>query len=97
MKCSLCKNKKCCEGKNCTKINDAVALEYQKDENKKIMKIASKIEAEGHMKLTRLEELIIFCKEMNFKKIGIAFCICLENEAEILHKLLEKNFDVFSA
>ncbi len=60
------------------------------------MKIASKIEADGYMKQTRLEELIRFCKEMNFKKIGIAFCIGMENETEILHKLLEKNFDVFS-
>ena len=48
------------------------------------------------MKLTRLEELARFCSEMNFKKIGVAFCIGLEEEAKILHKILEKNFDVFS-
>jgi len=48
------------------------------------------------MKLTRLEELIIFCKKMNFKKVGIAFCIGLEEEAKILHRILEEHFDVYS-
>ncbi|ODS38913.1 hypothetical protein BEH94_06255 [Candidatus Altiarchaeales archaeon WOR_SM1_SCG] len=96
MKCALCENKICYEGKDCTKIKDNVISEYLGKENKKIMETASKIEAKGYMKLTRLEELIMFCKEMNFKKVGIAFCIGLEEEAKILHKILEKNFDVYS-
>ena len=48
------------------------------------------------MKYTRLEELILFSRKMDFKKLGIAFCIGLENEAEILQKLLKKYFEVES-
>ncbi len=96
MKCALCKTKKCYEGVDCTKIKDEIIPNYTKSENKKIMQISSKIESGGYMKLTRLEELIMFCNEMNFKKIGVAFCIGLEDEAKSLHEILEKNFDVYS-
>jgi uncharacterized metal-binding protein len=96
MKCAICKTKKCYEGKDCTKIKDAVTSKYGESENKKIMQISSKIESEGYMKLTRLEELILFCSEMNFKKIGVAFCIGLEEEARILHNILERKFGVYS-
>ena len=48
------------------------------------------------MKLTRLEELISFCKGMGYTTLGIAFCIGLESEARVLHELLEKYFEGYS-
>jgi len=97
MKCALCEKKDCYQGKDCTEIKEKVLEEYEKEENKRIMQIASGIEAEGYMRLTRLEELIRFCKEMNFKRIGIAFCIGLQDEAKILNNILENDFEVYSA
>ena len=46
---------------------------------------------------TRLEEIINFAKKMGYKKLGVAFCIGLMNEARILIPILEnRGFDVIS-
>lgn len=46
---------------------------------------------------TRLQETIEFCKRMDYKKLGLAFCSALQKEAFILNKILETNgFEVIS-
>ncbi|MDD2665732.1 MAG: DUF1847 domain-containing protein [Methanocellales archaeon] len=97
MKCALCDDKECYLGKDCTALKEKVVRKYEV-ENKKseIMTIAANLEARYYMKLTRLEELITFCKEMGYQTLGIAFCIGLESEARVLHELLEKDFEVYS-
>ncbi len=40
---------------------------------------------------TRLEETMKFAANCGFKKIGLAFCIALENEARIIEKVLRYN------
>jgi uncharacterized metal-binding protein len=55
------------------------------------------VESEGYCKLTRIEETILFAKKMNYKKLGIAFCTGLSNEAKILQDIfLNHDFDVES-
>ncbi|MDK2891656.1 DUF1847 domain-containing protein [Methanohalophilus sp.] len=93
MKCASCTHKECREGKDCTTITETLA--YTEDEQA-LMKAASEIEARYYMKKTRLEELILFAKEMGYKRIGLAFCIGLSNEAGIIAKILKKDFKVFS-
>jgi len=66
------------------------------DEDIRIMKTAAYIEGKGYMKLCRIEEVIKFAEMMNYRKIGIAFCIGLKNEAKTIHKILENKFDVVS-
>ncbi len=95
MKCALCRDKDCYGGKDCTSIKEEVRKEYT-GENLELMKAAAALESEGYMKLTRIEELISFCKSMGFKKLGMAFCIGFEREAEAIHKLLGKDFEVHS-
>ena len=71
--------------------------EYEKDFIRKIALNAARVEAEGYLRWTRIEETIEFAKRCGFKKIGIAFCIGLRNEARILTDILEKNgFEVCS-
>ena len=95
MKCASCKYKRCYEGKDCTDIKEQVKMKY-KGETFKIMKAAAKTEAESYMKKARLEELIYFAKDMGYKKLGLAFCIGLQREAEVINKILSKDFEVFS-
>ena len=45
---------------------------------------------EINMKLTRVEELFMFCKMMGYKKIGLAHCIGCIGEAKILAEMLEE-------
>ena len=95
MRCALCDDKECYQGKDCTDIKERVLAEG-KTEGLKIMRAAANLESRHYMKLTRLEELITFCKDMGYETLGIAFCIGLENEARMLHEILEKDFDVYS-
>ncbi|MDD2778250.1 MAG: DUF1847 domain-containing protein [Methanocellales archaeon] len=97
MRCALCDDKECYLGKDCTALKEKVVSTYEVEtEKSEIMKTAAHLEARHYMKLTRLEELITFCKEMGYKTLGIAFCIGLESEARVLHELLKKDFKVYS-
>lgn len=97
MDCALCEDKECYEGKDCTKGDIAQRTkEMYTGKNYQLMKTACHIEAEYYMKKTRLEELILFAKEMGYQILGIAFCIGMENEAKTIHKILAGEFDVHS-
>jgi len=95
MKCADCEEKECYEGKDCTSIKKETMKKYA-GEDKEVMEAATFLESNYYMKLTRLEELIEFCKKIGYKKLGLAFCIGLQNEAKIISKVLEKNFTVYS-
>ena len=46
---------------------------------------------------TRIKEIIDFCRQMKYKKIGLAFCVGLSKEANIFIKILKNNgFEVES-
>ena len=71
--------------------------EYEKPDIRKIHQTAAHIEVTGYMKWPRLKELIEFSKKMGYKKLGMAFCIGLHEEAKIITKILEHNgFEVVS-
>ena len=97
MNCALCNKKECYDGKDCLKENIALkAKEMYIGKCYKIMQAAAHIEAEYYMEKTRLEELILFAKEMGYERLGIAFCIGLENEARAVHEILARDFEVHS-
>jgi uncharacterized metal-binding protein len=97
MKCALCISKECYEGKDCTD-GDIIekARELYSGEHFVMLEKAALIEARHYMEKTRLEELILFVKEMEYNKLGLAFCIGLEDEAKRVHRILEKHFEVHS-
>ncbi|MFH1941072.1 MAG: DUF1847 domain-containing protein [bacterium] len=93
--CDACHKKKCDEGKDCSGQADEILQMYE-GENLKLATAASKIESKYYMQKTRLEEIILFSKEMSYRKLGIAFCIGLAEEAEILSKFIRRHFEVVS-
>ncbi|MFW9924391.1 MAG: DUF1847 domain-containing protein [Candidatus Thorarchaeota archaeon] len=101
MQCSKCSNLACSENKlekapeGCPSVDFASVFseakkEYQKSDVKKIHQVAAHIESNGYMKWPRVQELINFAKKMNYKHLGIAFCIGLKEETNVLTKILEK-------
>ena len=57
----------------------------------------AKIDKEPLTVRTRIELLVKFIKELKIKKIGIAFCVALSQEAYVLNKILKNNqLDVYS-
>jgi len=95
LSCDACKRKPCAEGEDCFGMSDQILLRYTQD-NLTLARAASKIEGQYYMKKTRLEEIILFAREMGLRRLGIAFCIGLSEEAKILADILRKYFDVVS-
>lgn len=74
------------------------ALErYQDERNHNIMVASAEVEYEGYCQWTRVQEIMEFAKKIGARKIGIANCIGLINEARIFAKILRSNgFEVYS-
>ena len=79
--------------------------EYDKPEVKEFARQASIQEFENYMNMPeglmsrnpRVEEVVQFAKKMGYRKLGVAFCVGLRGEAEILNTILEnRGFDVVS-
>lgn len=72
-----------------TELENAKEL-YKNDEFvSKFSSVAAEIEGTYYGKLTRVEEIIAFAKRIGVKKIGIATCIGLMNEAKTFAKILK--------
>ena len=99
--------------KNCpTKIKadiiEKAMSRYHDPQIAEFARVSSVVEAEAYMRTpwaprtvspatTRLEEIINFAEKMGYKKLGVAFCSGLMNEAKILIPILEnRGFDVVS-
>ena len=96
MKCDLCPAKNCSQGKDCWEIKGDIQNMYSSPEDQKILQVSTAIEGNYYLQKTRVEELIIFCREMNYRRLGVAFCLGLEKEAQILCTFLRKHFTVSS-
>ncbi|WP_101689560.1 DUF1847 domain-containing protein [Dysgonomonas massiliensis] len=87
-----------CPTTNLDKADLEWALErYDEGNNHSIMVASAEVEYEGYGKLTRVEEIMEFARKIGAKKIGIANCIGLINEARIFAKILRTNgFEAYS-
>jgi len=105
--CAQCAKKCCRTGSladapvNCPCLDpqqEQIREEYRREENARIASKSACTEAEGYCRLTRLEETMDFADRCGFHKLGLAFCVGLSREAEILSRVLRHNgFEVCSA
>ncbi len=95
-RCAKCKDKKCKGGKDCYKAARRQKDLYKKQGVWKLHKAASAIEARHYCQETRLAEIMLYAKEMKFKKLGLAFCVGMSEEARIVEDILSQEFDVVS-
>ncbi|WP_347490738.1 DUF1847 domain-containing protein [Desulfoscipio sp. XC116] len=95
MNCKGCKDRKCyVEGKTCFPWTEELEKAYSDPVNKKLLATATALEANFYMQLTRVEEVIRFAQEMEYHTIGIAHCIGLAREAEVIASIFEQWFAV---
>lgn len=92
--CLRCKDRACLRGEKCH-----LALMSRGDdlsgERLQILQLVNSITHEHEGKLCRLAELVSFCLEMKYERVGIAFCIELLKQAEIVSGVLRRFFKVF--
>lgn len=66
-------------------------------EEREIARVSAIVESSGYGRLTRIEEIMDFCKRMGYRKLGFAFCMGLHNEAKVVARIFRENgFDVVS-
>jgi len=94
-----------CPTKTKREVIEQALTEYDDPETKEFARQASIQEFEGYINLPegstprnpRVEEVAQFAKKMGYKKLGIASCIGLMDEAKTLTAILEnRGFDVVS-
>lgn len=96
MDCANCKlDNACYQGHSCYD-QGTVQPEYEDKEKLRILTVASELEAHYYMQITRLEEVIRFSRQMEYHRIGIAFCVGLSQEAKAIAAILSKHFKVES-
>jgi len=100
VKCAECKqepvNRCDKEGFDCTGGKLDLSA-YELEENKVAHRMSGHLQAEYGNDFSRLEELIEYCKNMEYKKLGLAFCVSLAEEAKIVSQILtDRGFDVRS-
>ena len=98
-KCAECRTHACyTKAVNCTGVGADEVLGSYTDEEKKIMEAAAYVEGTFYSNITRLEEIAEFAKKMGYKKLGLAFCIGLNDEAHYIARFYEqRGFEVASA
>jgi len=94
MDCLACNDRVCLKGQIC-RPGLRKGMENGSSETGLMLESSLDIISERERTLCRLTELIYFCLEMKYKKIGIAFCIELFEQTEILTRLLRRFFEVF--
>ena len=99
MNCADCKQKpknRChTEGYDC--LGGKLDLpEYTLAENRDFQNISDSMRSLHNDKLSRLEEIIRFSQAAGFQRLGLAFCIGMAEEAELVAQIFKKYFRVES-
>ncbi|MCR5176933.1 MAG: DUF1847 domain-containing protein [Anaerovibrio sp.] len=96
--CANCTSHACyTKGVNCTEYKDEDILSAYSDEEKKIMQAAAYVEGTFYSNITRLEETAEFAKAMNYKRLGMAFCIGFNAEAKYIARFFKnRGFEFYS-
>lgn len=107
IQCSYCAKKSCFVGDLSqapdfcpSKLNPGLMVEAKerlKDPDKRSMAQDVARTWKDYCKLTRVEETVLYAKLRGFKKLGLAFCVGLSQEAELFTNLLiNEGFEVVS-
>jgi uncharacterized metal-binding protein len=91
--CLACEDYKCVEGKPCD-LSLKLNPEPGNKEAENMLNSAMDISLEEERILCRISELIYFAIEMDYKKIGIAYCIDLAEPGGIVAQVMRRFFSV---
>ncbi len=92
--CVECVDRICLKGSNCAPQLGSMFSGEKYSKVRHSMEVTMDIAAETHRKLCRVAEFIYYCIGMEFKHVGIAFCVEMFRETEILTRLLRRFFTV---
>jgi uncharacterized metal-binding protein len=93
MDCVRCSKRLCLEGTPCPAWGDRT-LPRAEAGDEGMLEAAGDVTLERENVLCRISELVYFCLEMDYRKLGVAFCAELLEAAKTLTGLLRRHFTV---
>lgn len=91
--CLACTERSCLTG-NSAEDETAGGWDTLAKSDRRMLEAAMDISKENHRRLCRLSEIIYFCIEMSYSRIGLAYCTELEDASRILVNVIGRFFDV---
>ncbi len=96
-RCAPCQDKSCHRGVDCRPDeHPELASALADEELGPLLRAAARLEAEHYCKLGRIQEFLTFAQFAGFEHVGLAFCIGLAAEAEVIERYLSKHLKVSS-
>jgi len=95
-RCASCQARDCADGKDCFDTADHDRALYEDPGVARLHKAASAIEARHYCVEPRIREIMLFAREMGYRKLGLAFCVGLAPEAAIVAEILSQEFELVS-
>ena len=92
--CIQCMDRICLKGESCINAAENIYPVEEYEKHRHSMEVTVDISAETERKLCRIAEFIYYCLGMEYKHVGVAFCVEMFQEAEILTHLLRRFFKV---
>ncbi len=92
--CLDCKERVCLRGEECY-LGLMSSGDDLSGERLRILQSVTSMTNKHERKMCRLAELVSFCLEMKYERVGIAFCMDLLEQAEIVAGVLRMFFEVF--
>jgi len=92
--CIRCMDRVCLRGGKCRKGMETIIPPGNNGDIRKTLEVATDVALEKDPKLCRVAELVHYGIGMQYKNIGLAFCVEMFREAEILVGVLRRFFDV---
>jgi uncharacterized metal-binding protein/predicted Fe-Mo cluster-binding NifX family protein len=93
--CLACHNRVCLTGEPCDAAEGLVSTTAADGDINQQLEASLDISSEDERTLCRLSELIYFCLEMRYQRIGVAYCVDLQEPTEILVRVLRRFFKVY--
>jgi uncharacterized metal-binding protein len=95
-RCASCQTKDCAGGKDCFDDVEAHRALYADARIARLHRAASAIEARHYCREPRIREVMLFARELGIGKLGLAFCIGLAEEAQVIAEILGQEFEIVS-
>lgn len=95
-RCARCEAKECSDGKDCFGAADRHRALYDDPEIQELHRAATAIEGRHYLQAVRLEEMILFGREIGAERVGLVFCVGLSEEARAVDEILSRHFDIVS-
>ncbi len=90
MDCLRCRDRVCLEGQLCPGLLPDLHCGEPGPDEEGLLEVATDITCETERRLCRVAEFVHFCQGMGYQHVGIAFCVELYRETQILAHLFRR-------